>query len=152
MSSKTYDFTLRPVRTDKERRAALDIRIAVFVREQGIPEELEVDEHDDTALHLLAFDGPEPIATGRLLIRGTTGEIGRIAVLPSRRGRGVGSSLVRRLEKEGCAQGVVRFELTPHQHLEGFYSALGYTAAGDAGRIAGHPLIRMYKHTERSAR
>lgn len=145
MSSKGQNFTLRFVRTDEERRAALDIRITVFVREQGIPEELEVDEHDDVALHLLAFDGSVPIATGRLCTNGDTGQISRIAVLPSRRGRGVGSSLVHRLEEEGRARGIVRFELTPHKHLESFYNALGYTTTGDAGRIAGHPLIRMYK-------
>ncbi|KAB8195000.1 GNAT family N-acetyltransferase [Lysobacter maris] len=71
------------------------IREAVFVREQGVPAELELDALDPLCDHVLARDGDgQPIGTGRLTPQR---RIGRMAVLPQWRGRGVGSALLEAL-------------------------------------------------------
>ena len=82
-------------RRDSERSP---VRIAVFVIEQNIPEELEWDEHDVTSVHVLAEDAAgTPVGCGRLL---PDGHIGRMAVLPGWRGHGVGAALLQSLEAE----------------------------------------------------
>lgn len=145
MNAEDRRYPILPVRSEKEQESALNIRIEVFVREQDIPEEMEFEDEDADALHVLAYDGNRPIGTGRLLLSDRGGEIGRIAVLPDYRRHGIGAAIVRRLEEEGRSRGAERFELTPHRHLEDFYARLGYESVGDAGDVAGHPLIRMVK-------
>ena len=77
------------------------VRIAVFVVEQNIPEELEWDEHDAASVHALAEDRDGvPIGCGRLL---PDGHIGRMAVLSDWRGQGVGAALLRSPHR-ACAQ------------------------------------------------
>jgi predicted GNAT family N-acyltransferase len=94
-------FAVRHADWDLDGAALRSIRQAVFVEEQGVPEALEWDEWDGQAIHLLAIagtdgDGPPgtPVGTARLL---PTGQIGRMAVLPHWRGRGIGTALLREL-------------------------------------------------------
>ena len=72
------------------------IRFEVFVDEQNVPEELEIDGLDDEAKHVLAYSDDEPIGTGRILI---DGHIGRVAVLKKYRGLGIGKSVMQELIK-----------------------------------------------------
>lgn len=67
------------------------VRLAVFVEEQGVPYELDFDELDANAWHFLAFVKEIPVGTSRLL---STGQIGRMAVLPSYRRQGIGKNLL----------------------------------------------------------
>ena len=73
---------------DQARAHASPIRFAVFVEEQGVPREIELDEHDALSVHVVAFEDQAPVATGRLL---PDGHIGRMAVLKDWRGRGIGA-------------------------------------------------------------
>ncbi len=73
---------------EEARAHASPIRFAVFVEEQGVPREIELDEHDPVSIHVVAFDDQQPVATGRLL---PDGHIGRMAVLKDWRGRGIGA-------------------------------------------------------------
>jgi len=82
------------MRWEQARAAASRIRYAVFVEEQGVPVEIELDEHDAVCIHALAFDGGAAVGTGRLL---PDGHIGRMAVLREFRGRGVGSAILAKL-------------------------------------------------------
>lgn len=77
---------------EEVREAAARIRFIVFVEEQKVPAEIELDEWDAQSLHVLAFgaDGTA-IATGRLL---PDGHIGRMAVLPAARGSGTGTAML----------------------------------------------------------
>lgn len=127
---------------------AQSIRIAVFVEEQGIPRELELDALDAEATHVLARTDDRAVATGRLTGQGGVAVIARIAVLPAYRGRGIGRRVVEMLEELAQHEGYAAAELSPHEYLEEFYAALGYRRVPGEEEVAGHRLIRMRKELE----
>ena len=119
--------------------ACMAIRYAVFVDEQSVPPELEQDEHDATAVHLLATEDGRPVGTARLLIDGTQAKIGRVALLPEMRGTGAGAALMRAALDELGARGVTTAKLGAQTHALGFYEKLGFVAYGPEYDDAGIP-------------
>lgn len=111
-----------------------DIRRRVFIEEQNVPESLEWDGLDGDALHVLGNLDSVAVATGRLL---RTGQIGRMAVLPAARGRGLGSALLCELLTLAHETGVSRVFLHAQIRAMNFYRRHGFTAFGpeflDAG-------------------
>ena len=138
---------LKQITSAAELVQAQQIRHQVFVEEQGIPAELEYDEADRTATHVLAYQDEHAVATGRLLISvDGLGILGRIAVIASERGQGIGGQVVRQLEQCAVAADVQRLILHPHAYLEKFYTDLGYqTVAGGESTVGAHRLILMEK-------
>jgi predicted GNAT family N-acyltransferase len=131
---------LREARDDAERRAALALRHAVFVSEQGVPVELEVDEHDDTALHLVALDGDRIVGTCRVVMGPSptpVAKFGRLVVARDARGTGIGSALLAEAERRARAGSAEQMVLTAQTAAMGLYERAGYTARGavflDAG-------------------
>ena len=130
-------FVVRPVNWLATREKLRVVRHSVFVEEQKVPEELEWDDADERAYHVLATapDGT-PIGTGRLKL---DCHIGRMAVVKHWRGRGVGASILSTLislaEKEGCD--TVR--LHAQTHAIEFYAKFGFTAVGEEFEEAGIP-------------
>ncbi|MCV6592651.1 MAG: GNAT family N-acetyltransferase [Silicimonas sp.] len=110
--------------------AVLDIRARVFIAEQGVSEEEERDGRDGEAVHLIAFAGEQPVGTARILTVGTTGKIGRVAVLASERGTGIGKALIEACLVEIKAMGLETAKLGAQTHAIGFYEALGFAAEG----------------------
>ena len=119
--------------------ACAAIRRRVFIEEQNVPEALELDELDATALHLLATRDGRAIGTARLLIEGETAKIGRVALLPEARGLGAGAALMRAALDELRARGVRTAKLSAQTHAIGFYEKLGFTAHGPEYDDAGIP-------------
>lgn len=119
--------------------ACLAIRRKVFVEEQSVPEDLECDAADATAVHLLATLDGRPVGTARLLIDGAEGKIGRVAILPDCRGTGAGAALMRAALVELRARGVTTARLGAQTHALGFYERLGFTAHGPIYDDAGIP-------------
>lgn len=119
--------------------ACMAIRRQVFVQEQNVPEQQELDEHDATALHLLATLDGRPVGTARLLIDGAEGKIGRVAILPDCRGTGAGAALMRAALDELRARGVTTARLGAQTHALRFYEKLGFTAYGPVYDDAGIP-------------
>ncbi|MDP2031247.1 MAG: GNAT family N-acetyltransferase [Thiobacillus sp.] len=119
------------------------IRRVVFIDEQGVPEALEWDDDDAEAVHLLATraDGTA-IGCARLL---PDGHIGRMAVLPAWRGRGVGRALLAAAIRLARAQGQATLRLSAQTHAAGFYADAGFAAVGDPYEEAGIPHIAMRK-------
>ncbi len=114
------------------------LRRVVFIDEQGVSEADELDDLDDQCLHLLAQDGAKPVGTARIFIQGDTAKIGRVCVLSSHRGTGLGVILIRKaldLSKE--QPGVIRAKLGAQVHAMGFYQALGFMAIGPVYDDAG---------------
>ncbi len=123
--------------------AASAVRIAVFVQEQGIDAELELDERDAGAVHAVAFDARgEPIATGRLL---PDGHIGRMAVLRAARGQGVSATILRSLMAIAITKGMRELRLHAQTSALGFYARQGFAPIGqeylEAG-IAHRTMVR----------
>jgi predicted GNAT family N-acyltransferase len=121
---------------DKARMAAaFSVRVAVFVEEQNVPQEEEIDEHDRTdaeARHALVRDGDEPIAAGRYYrIEGTTAQVGRMAVLPEYRRRRIGRRLLDALVDDARRRGCTRVALNAQDHAVAFYAKAGFTPFGE---------------------
>ena len=117
------------------------LRRVVFIEEQGVS---EVDGLDGEAIHLLAFDGDQPVGTARLLVKGAVGKIGRVCVLPVARGTGLGAALIRAALDELRRQpGVTVAYLGSQSHATGFYEKLGFVVEGEEFMDAGIPHRHM---------
>ena len=125
---------------------ALTVRRAVFIVEQGVPEQEEIDEHDGdparvtTAVHVLARLDGRPVATGRLLLdypRGENAHIGRVAVLAELRRGGVGRAVMQALQEEARRRGFAGVTLAAQLQALPFYERLGYIERGDVFLDAG---------------
>lgn len=136
---------MRVVRADTEdrREDAFAVRFDVFVAEQGVPEDREVDEHEDDALHFVAYDGDDPVGAARLReYESGVGKVERVAVLADRRGEGWGDALMDVVEDAASE----RFEeLYLHAQLPaaGFYDRRGYEREGGEFEEAGIPHVAM---------
>ncbi len=111
-----------------DQAALREVRTAVFIVEQKVPEAEEWDDDDLVAEHALARlpDGT-PIATGRLT---ADGRIGRMAVIKSWRGEGVGASVLRFLLERAQAHGIPRLKLHSQVHAIPFYAGFGFVPSG----------------------
>ena len=115
------------------------LRRVVFIEEQGVPEEDEIDDKDDDAIHLLATIDGQPAGSARLLLMGQTGKIGRVCVLPAHRGTGLGAALIRAAITELRARGMTTAKLGSQTHAIPFYERLGFTPTGPEYMDAGIP-------------
>jgi predicted GNAT family N-acyltransferase len=144
MPATTISISLR--NWDAARAEAGRIRELVFVREQGVPPELEMDARDAQCEHALAHaaDGTA-IGTGRLL---PDGHIGRMAVLKAWRGQGVGALLLQALVERARSRGDAAARLNAQISAAGFYRRYGFEVSGpefiEAG-IAHVPMQRALK-------
>jgi predicted GNAT family N-acyltransferase len=135
------DFRILSSDWRSEQPRLSQIRRAVFIDEQGVPEELEWDADDAAALHLLAVDNNDmPIGCARLL---PDGHIGRMAVLHSWRGKGVGRALLQKALEAARAEGHRIVRLSAQTHAAGFYERHGFVAEGDEYLEAGIPHLAM---------
>jgi hypothetical protein len=123
-------------------RTAIALRIEVFVQEQGVPLEEEIDAHDRgdaDAVHALVRDANgEAQATGRFYRRDAdTAQIGRMAVRAGARRRGAGKAVLLALMDEARKRGYANVSLSAQLHARPFYAKVGFTAEGalfdDAG-------------------
>lgn len=126
------------------------VREAVFVIEQAIPRDLEWDQWDATAVHVVAHDAAgRAIGTGRLLParfdsdNPATGHIGRMAVLADARRGGVGGMILARLMQEARRQGFATAALNAQTYVAAFYAGHGFTAAGPEFLEVGIPHLCM---------
>lgn len=117
------------------------VRTRVFVEEQKVPESLEWDEQDETAIHVLSVDtNGQGIATARLL---RNGQIGRMAVLPQYRGQGLGHEILSMLLGTAKQKGYPRVFLHAQTSAVGFYEKHGFKAQGDVFLEANIPHQHM---------
>jgi predicted GNAT family N-acyltransferase len=123
------------------RPLAAPLRFAVFVDEQKVPAEIEIDEWDARSVHAIALDpAGEVVGTGRLL---PDGHIGRMAVAPRARGSGVGSALLSALMDEARRRGHREAVLSAQTHAVAFYQRHGYVVESAEYMDAGIPHVDM---------
>jgi len=133
------------VADEAELSAAYAVRLAVFVDEQKVPLDLERDELDDDADHAVGRLAGRIVATGRLVRLGNVGLVGRMAVLPAARARGLGSAVLAVLEDTARRRRLQAVELHAQVRARPFYERLGYAAFGEEYDEAGIQHISMRK-------
>ena len=127
---------------ESARELASPIRFEVFVREQRVPAEIELDDMDAECIHAVAFLEKLPVGTGRLL---PDGHIGRMAVLKSHRNRGIGAAMLKRLIAAARSRGDREVALSAQVHAVPFYRAHGFVEEGAEYEEAGiaHQAMRL---------
>ncbi|MGW2226292.1 GNAT family N-acetyltransferase [Streptomyces formicae] len=147
---------VRVAESPEDLESCFVVRKEVFVAEQQVPEDLEYDEYDARAVHVLAVrDDGVPLGTGRLLTGAAAaaknggdagvGALGRLAVTRAARGLGIGAALVRAIEDVARARGLTAVDLHAQTHALGFYECLGYEVYGPEFPDAGIPHRAMRK-------
>ena len=125
------------------------LRRTVFIEEQGVPEALEWDGMDAAATHFIALDHGSAIGCARLL---ADGHLGRMAVLPAWRGKGVGRALLNAVLHAARQQRLGWLYLNAQTHAAGFYTRFGFQPVGAEFPDADIPHLRMelvmQQHTE----
>jgi predicted GNAT family N-acyltransferase len=120
------------------------LRTRVFVEEQGVPPEIEQDDADTTAVHVISRDeAGAVVATGRLLLRGSAAVIGRMAADRAARGRGYGAAVLAELHRQAVVRGATEVELHAQVTARGFYERAGYAPVGEVYEEAGIAHITM---------
>lgn len=118
--------------TQEDYFKALRIRQEVFIEEQNVPPEIEIDEYENLCVHFLTEDNSHPLATGRLRVKDKYIKFERIAVVRDSRGKGIGRALM--IFMQSFARDHFP-DLTPYMHSQsdaiGFYESLGWKKIGD---------------------
>ena len=129
---------------DADLQGAIAVRERVFVAEQGVPVEEEVDGRDEEALHLVALD-PEGgvIGTLRLLFDGEVVKIGRVAVDRPWRGRGIAMQMIDIALGEARARGATRARLASQVEVVPLYERAGFAVQSGVFEEAGIPHVWM---------
>ena len=138
-------ITVKIVETEAEMEAAIGVRFRVFVDEQQIPPEEELDELDAAATHAIALHEGTAVGTGRVIVAAGAARIGRMAVDQEWRRRGVGGLVLRFLEDEARTQGADTFVLHAQEYVKSFYAGHGYEEFGDVFLEVDIPHVEMRK-------
>lgn len=131
--------------------AAFALRKEVFVWEQKVPEEEELDSYDLTAIHYVAVAEGNVVATLRLITQPEHMKIGRVAVHQAWRGKGVARKLIEKAMADARAKGQERFYLTAQSDKLGLYEKLGFVAFGPEFMDGGMPHRAMRDYDKASA-
>ena len=138
----------KKITTKEDLHTAFTIRKKVFVEEQGVPIEEELDQYDtldSSCVHILAYFNDEPVGTGRVRILDGYGKLERICILPKYRLLGLGKVIMYLLEEQAKEKGVTKSKLHAQTNAELFYRRLGYVRFGEEFMDAGIPHILMKK-------
>lgn len=141
-------MTIKTVATEEEKNLVFDIRKEVFVKEQGVSEEEEWDEHDQTAIHFIGYNEDQPVAASRLRFLDEYGKLERICVLKEARGKHFGKEIILKMEDIAKQKGYTKTKLNAQTHAEGFYKKLGYKTVSGEFLDAGIPHVTMVKELE----
>ena len=147
--SSNRQIIVKTVENPAELEGAFALRIRVFVGEQGVPADIELDEADtaDDTVHAVVVQDGVVIGTGRLLadVDGRGPHIGRMAVEQERRRDGIGGRVLQFLEDQGRALGYQQITLHAQEYVKSFYARHGYREVGESFMEAGIPHREMIK-------
>ncbi|MCA9192483.1 MAG: GNAT family N-acetyltransferase [Planctomycetales bacterium] len=120
------------------------VRSKVFIEEQGVAPELEMDDRDEKCRHAIVFLAGQAVATGRLDIE-KAGKVGRVAVLKEYRKQGLGTAVMGALEKVAQESDLSEIWFHAQESAVSFYLRLGYTIDSERFMEANIPHFRMSK-------
>ncbi|WP_164670399.1 GNAT family N-acetyltransferase [Virgibacillus doumboii] len=136
---------VKVVETSEERQQAFNVRTNVFVNEQNVPPDIELDAFDEEAIHLIGFENDTPIAASRVRFVDAYGKLERICVLRDRRGNFYGKQLIQEMEDIIVNEGYTKAKLNAQTHALDFYRNLGYKIVSEEFMDAGIPHVTMVK-------
>lgn len=136
---------VKVVTTDKELHDAFDVRKIVFVHEQNVSEEEEIDQHESEADHFVLYVEGKPVGAGRFREVDGYGKVERICVLKENRKDGSGKAIMHKIEQFAQEKGIKVLKLNAQTHAIPFYSKLGYEVVSEEFLDAGIPHRTMKK-------
>ncbi len=138
-------MTVKLVENEQELKDAFSVRRTVFVDEQEVPLEEEIDQYEDEAVHFVMYHEGAPIAAGRFRSVDGCGKVERVCVLKEARKLGAGRAIMNAIEEFGVQQGFHMFKLNAQTHAIPFYDGLGYKVVSEEFLDAGIPHKTMIK-------
>ena len=139
-------MNIQLVTTKKQLEDAYYVRMKVFVEEQHVPAEEEIDQFEDAATHFILYDELQrPAGAGRLRILDKIGKVERICVMPDSRSKGAGTIIMNALEEYGAKQDIHTFKLNAQIQALPFYEKRGYRIVSEEFLDAGIPHKTMIK-------
>jgi predicted GNAT family N-acyltransferase len=136
---------VKVVDNEKELEDAFSVRRTVFIDEQNVPEEEEIDQYEEDAIHFVSYQEGSPIAAGRFRVVDGFGKVERICVLKSARNTGAGKAIMNKIEAYAIEKGLHKLKLNAQTHAIPFYAGLGYEPVSEEFLDAGIPHRTMVK-------
>nr|WP_263328297.1 GNAT family N-acetyltransferase [Neobacillus sp. Marseille-Q6967] len=136
---------VKVVENQNELEDAFSIRRTVFIEEQNVPEEEEIDQHEDESTHFVAYQDGNPVGAGRFRLVEGLGKVERICVLKEARKTGAGKAIMNQIEAFAQENDVHQLKLNAQTHAIPFYSGLGYEVVSEEFLDAGIPHKTMVK-------
>lgn len=134
------NITIKIVDFNQDSSEIKNIRTKVFIQEQNVPTELEWDEFDNDATHILAYYDGKAVGTARLL---SDGHIGRMSVLKNYRNRTIGEMMLKYLLEIAQKNSNTKIVLSAQNHAVEFYKKQGFIVTSDVYLDAGIPHYDM---------
>lgn len=142
-------YQIEKAASPRQLEDALRVRRTVFVEEQGVPDDLEMDEYDALdrgVVHFVAYTGGTPAGASRLRPYAPgVGKVERVAVIRTERGKGLGRAIMLAMEEAARESGFRQLKLNAQIQARGFYEKMGYEPYGELFEEAGIPHIAMVK-------
>jgi predicted GNAT family N-acyltransferase len=136
---------MKLVTNEKELEDAFYVRKIVFIEEQNVPAEEEIDQYESEAQHFVLYDNNEPIGAGRFRMLDGLGKVERICVLKGKRKSGAGKAIMEGIEQYAIEKGITKLKLNAQTHAIPFYTNLGYETVSEEFLDAGIPHKTMIK-------
>lgn len=135
------------VTNEEQLKDAYQVRHQVFVDEQKVPEDLEIDQYEEQSEHFVVYQNEnEPIGAGRLRpVSSTEAKVERICVLQEVRGQSIGYQIMDKIENVAQKKGIKTLMLHAQDHAKGFYTRLGYETVSEPFDEAGIVHVKMKK-------
>ncbi|WP_066054928.1 GNAT family N-acetyltransferase [Robertmurraya korlensis] len=134
------------VTTKEKLQDAFNVRKHVFVEEQQVPEEEEIDQYDSECTHFVLYDQEVPIGAGRFRDLNGIGKVERICVLSGSRNTGAGKLIMDKIEQYAKQNNYSALKLNAQTQAIPFYDKLGYEVISDEFMDAGIPHRTMKKY------
>lgn len=145
-SRKGYEeVKSKRITSKNDLNVAFRIRKEVFVKEQGVSEDIEFDSLDEQCEHVLVYFESQPVGTGRIRPVDGMGKLERICVLQPYRNFGLGKEIIQVLEGIAKEMGISRVKLHGQTQAEKFYQKLGYKTSSGVFMEDGIPHKLMVK-------
>jgi len=129
----------------KELEDAYSVRKTVFVEEQAVPLEEEIDAFENEAEHFIMYHDGSPVGAGRFRFVDGYGKVERICVLKEARKTGAGKAIMNTIENYAREKDIHKLKLNAQTHAIPFYAGLGYEVVSEEFMDAGIPHKTMVK-------